>query len=314
MNLFILLVLSFAPLWASIPTQRVLVISDLNGSYGSIKYGSDVYRAIDRIKELGPDLVLSTGDMVAGQKAGIDHEAMWNSFHQIVTEPLALAKIPFAVTVGNHDGSGYIRYQDERELFKSEWEKFRPQLNFSDDSNYPIYYSFESKGVVFFSIDTTMVGHLSVMQLNWLAMELKKNVDKKFKVVFTHVPLFQFNQSNPNESFFDFQLAELLKKYEVNLYLTGHHHVYYPGFYEGIHFVSQSCLGSGQEKLIGSNEVSPRTITVLDFFDSHFEINALLAPDFSNTLDHSKLPRTIEAKGKRIELRTRSIVKEGPSF
>ena len=47
---------------------RVAVISDLNGSYGSTAYAKEVARAVERIIDLRPDLVISTGDMVAGQR------------------------------------------------------------------------------------------------------------------------------------------------------------------------------------------------------------------------------------------------------
>ena len=47
---------------------RVVVISDLNGSYGSTSYSKRIPVAIQRIIALKPDLVISTGDMVAGQR------------------------------------------------------------------------------------------------------------------------------------------------------------------------------------------------------------------------------------------------------
>ncbi|MBL9057575.1 MAG: hypothetical protein JNJ84_15015, partial [Rhodobacteraceae bacterium] len=47
---------------------RIAVISDLNGSYGSTDYGQPVSGAVARIIALKPDLVISTGDMVAGQR------------------------------------------------------------------------------------------------------------------------------------------------------------------------------------------------------------------------------------------------------
>ena len=46
----------------------VVVISDLNGSYGSVRYDARVKNAVARIIEMDPDLVISTGDMVAGQR------------------------------------------------------------------------------------------------------------------------------------------------------------------------------------------------------------------------------------------------------
>lgn len=292
--------------WGQDPRQRVMIISDMNNAYGSTSYGADVKYAIKKIQEIKPDLVLNTGDMVAGQKAGLDYKAMWTAFHAVVTRPLEESQIPLAVTVGNHDGSGYPKFKNERDIFMEEWNSFRPALTFSDDSQYPIYYSFTSQETFFMAIDSTLVGPQGLAQLNWMDLELSKHQDKKFKVIFTHVPMFQFNQSNPNESYFDQQLWGLIQKHQVQLYLTGHHHTYYPGFYQGTHFVSQACLGAGQEKLIGSSVLSPRSMTVVDFFEDHFEIYALLSPDFTKKVDHQMLPQSLSAKGKTLILKDHS--------
>jgi Calcineurin-like phosphoesterase len=293
-------------LWGQTPIKRVAVISDFNNSYGSTNYGVDVKKAVSKLNELRPEIVLGTGDMVAGQKAGLDYRAMWNAFHEAVTIPLKNYGLPFAVTVGNHDGSGYPKFKNEREIYIEEWLKHKPNLEFSNDSHYPVYYSFSHEDILFLSIDSTMVGPLGLEQLNFLDMELRKHHEKKYKVVFTHVPMFQFNQSNPNESFFDQQLFELLKKHKVQFYLSGHHHAYYPGYYDGIHFISQSCLGAGAEKLIGSTTRSPRAITMIEFNENSFEIYALSGPDYTQKIDHMTLPQKIESKGKVIVLKDKS--------
>ena len=78
---------------ASAAALRVAVISDLNGSYGSTQYEAGVAATIERLVELRPDLVISTGDMVAGQRlhpplgrAAV--EAMWSAVHAQVSEPV----------------------------------------------------------------------------------------------------------------------------------------------------------------------------------------------------------------------------------
>jgi hypothetical protein len=98
--------------------------------------------------------------------------------------------------------------------------------------------------------------------------------------------MFKFNQSSPNESYFDQHLFGLMQKHGVQLYLTGHHHAYYPGLYQGVHMVSQSCLGAGAEKLIGMNTTSPRSITMIEFFENHFQIFALKTPEFTEKMNH----------------------------
>ncbi|MEA5417518.1 metallophosphoesterase, partial [Synechococcus sp. BA-132 BA5] len=59
---------------------RLVLISDLNGSYGSTTYVAEVHRGVALIPPLRPDLVICAGDMVAGQKAGLGRQrlaAMW---------------------------------------------------------------------------------------------------------------------------------------------------------------------------------------------------------------------------------------------
>jgi hypothetical protein len=65
-----LLALLCSPLAAQPATRptRVLVVSDLNESYGSTRYSPAVDEAVRQTIELAPDLVISTGDMVAGQR------------------------------------------------------------------------------------------------------------------------------------------------------------------------------------------------------------------------------------------------------
>ena len=108
----------------------VVVISDLNGSYGSTDYAPRVSRAIDWIIKTQPDLVISTGDMVAGQRIPLLTDAevrrMWRAFHETVSDPLERAGIPLAVTPGNHDASGYDRFMLEREIYEDQWKSRKP--------------------------------------------------------------------------------------------------------------------------------------------------------------------------------------------
>ena len=91
---------------------RLVIISDLNSRYGSTTYESQVETTIPLISEWHPDLVLCAGDMVAGQKLSLTEEniqAMWNSFDRYIAQPLRQTKQPFAITIGNHDASGYFK-------------------------------------------------------------------------------------------------------------------------------------------------------------------------------------------------------------
>ena len=78
---------------------RLVLINDLNGSYGSTTYIAEVHRGVALIPPLRPDLVICAGDMVAGQKAGLGRQrlaAMWAGFDRSVLGPLRNAGLPFA--------------------------------------------------------------------------------------------------------------------------------------------------------------------------------------------------------------------------
>ncbi|MDX9724676.1 MAG: metallophosphoesterase, partial [Myxococcota bacterium] len=109
---------------------RFAIISDVNGSYGSTHYSEDVDQAVDRIIELAPDLVVCTGDMVAGQSQGLDYASMWEAFHESVSDRLFDASIPLAVCPGNHDASAFPQYALERLHFRNAWKHRVPELKY----------------------------------------------------------------------------------------------------------------------------------------------------------------------------------------
>ena len=91
---------------------RVAVLSDMNGSYGSTTYRKEVQRAVTMVTdELDVELVLSTGDMVAGMKPGLEYEKMWLAFHQAGDERRGLVTAPFPLTTQ--------RLQEIAALFKA---------------------------------------------------------------------------------------------------------------------------------------------------------------------------------------------------
>jgi hypothetical protein len=290
---------------------RVVVISDLNSSYGSTHYNTDVDRAIARIIELKPDLVLSTGDMVAGQRPGRHFkraklEAMWNSFHRHVSEPLARAGIPLAVTPGNHDASVYASFSLERQVYREQWAGRLPVVDFVDLSGYPFQYAFAMAGTLFVSVDATRPGALSEQQMGWLDELLSKQGGRyDYRVLFSHLPLWPVAQRRETEIIADPALEALLQRTGVDLYLNGHHHAFYPGYRSGIAYVSQACLGGGARRLIGSTERSKRSFTLIDFDADQASVWAYTGPDFKRPMDIRDLPKrlaTAEVDLVRIDL------------
>lgn len=279
---------------------HVIVISDLNGSYGSLDYRQDVHRAVEEIIARRPDVVLSTGDMVAGQREGLDYRGMWQGFHEAVTIPLKEAGIPFLITPGNHDGAGTPRFAHERAIFVDEWEIHRPKVTFVDDTHYPTRYSAVVGPVFFISLDSTTVGPLSRDQMRWLEVQLKRAANYPVKIVFGHVPLYAVAYNKQREIIGDPALEALFNKHGVQAYISGHHHAYYPGARGSLRLVSMPCLGSGLRRLIATNQgYSPRGF--VEFVAAEgglYDLDSWKGPDFKEVVSRDELPAKIGlAKG-----------------
>jgi 3',5'-cyclic AMP phosphodiesterase CpdA len=271
---------------------RVAVVSDLNGSYGSTSYSADVDAAVSAILADPPDLVLSTGDMVAGQKAGLDYAAMWEGFHEAVSDRLAAARIPFAVTPGNHDASGYAGYEGERDVFEATWADRKPDLDFVDDAHYPFRYAFRMNNVLFVSLDDTLVGPLDSAQSAWLADVL--DTPASARIVYGHVPLYPFTEGRETEALFDSDLEDLLVAHNVTAFISGHHHAYYPGRRGALRLVGTACLGDGPRALLGTSQTSERAVLRLTVTDGAIDtLDAYAGDSFDALIPRSSLPVSV---------------------
>ncbi|MGJ8586189.1 MAG: metallophosphoesterase family protein [Marinosulfonomonas sp.] len=295
-NLFVLVSVCFWIVvagFANAKSYRVAVISDLNGSYGSTEYGPGITRAIDAIIALEPDLVLATGDMVAGQRRphlnATEIRAMWDGFHKAVTDPLSKAGIPLAVTPGNHDASAYGGFEREREIFAEEWRARRPAVQFVDAQNYPFHYAFDLGGVRFASLDITTLGTLDFGQDQWLARVMSDG--PKTRIVFSHIPFWPFAQGRETEIVSDPLAKSLLSQTGIYMHLSGHHHAYFPGASNGIAYVSQSCIGASPRRLIGEADRSPRGFTIIDISpEGSLHVSHFAGSNYTRETDADSLP------------------------
>jgi hypothetical protein len=281
---------------------RVAVISDLNGAYGSTLYEPTVGRAAAVLAALKPDLVISTGDMVAGQQihpplAEPQLQAMWSAFHRTVSEPLAAAHVPLAVTPGNHDASAYRGFELERRVFAREWGQRTPALEMVDAAGYPFDYAFALSGVLFVSLDVTRVGPIPVAQRDWLDTLLAaRGGGYTHRVVFSHLPVYGFTQGRETDISADRALESILQKHRVDLYLSGHHHAFYPGYSGGVRYVSQACLGSAPRPLLGTQTRSARAVTWIEFDGPELRVRALTGPALREEIDFAGLPPSVSSR------------------
>ncbi|MBE9239835.1 metallophosphoesterase [Synechocystis salina LEGE 00031] len=258
---------------------RMAVISDLNSAYGSTSYEPEVHKALELIPNLQPDLVLCSGDMVAGQSPKLTSaqiQAMWDAFDRVVTQPLRQARIPFGFTLGNHDASGALdqnrrfRFQNERELAARYWRNpaHDPGITFLDKSDFPFYYTFSQNGVFFLVWDGS-THRIPPEKLAWVerALASAPAQNAKLRMAIGHLPLYGVaeGRNKPGEVMANAeQLRALLEKYQVHTYISGHQHAYYPGRRGNLELLHTGILGAGPRVLIGQERRSPKTLTILD--------------------------------------------------
>jgi predicted phosphodiesterase len=275
--------------------DRIVVISDVNGSYGSTEYNPRVQRAVDRILEMQPDLVISAGDMVAGQKQPLLDEArlnaMWTSFHTLVTDPLRASNIDFIVSPGNHDGSALPGFERERRAFREQWSVRLPRASMLVGSDWPRRHAMWLNDILIVVIDGSRAGPLAPADRDLLRRALSEGAEARARIVVSHLPAWPFAQGREREIIDDEVLSGLIRQGKIDFLVSGHHHVFYPGRdrYGTIHLAA-GALGGNVRKIVGRNEHSAFSFMVLDFCDDAWRVSAFKAPVFEDEVETGKLP------------------------
>lgn len=258
---------------------RVAVISDFNASFGSTEYEFQVDSIVQRIPRLwSPDLVIAGGDMVAGQSTALSNEqlrAMWDAFDEKIATPFRDTATPFIFTVGNHDASKSETFAREQGIMAEYWgePQTAPKWFPVNMDNYPFYYSAMDKedGDIFIVSWDASASYFSEEELEFVREQFTSPEAEaaKVKLLVGHLPLYGVAQErdtpgnvldNPEE------LQAMMEELGVHTYISGHHHAYYPGKHGDVDLLNAGLIGSGPRKLLNSDEVSPRTTTLMDFF------------------------------------------------
>ncbi|WP_017293184.1 metallophosphoesterase family protein [Geminocystis herdmanii] len=289
---------------------RLLVISDLNSAYGSTEYEKEVDLAVKMIPFWQPDLILCSGDMIAGQKSTLTPQqirAMWKAFDSHIAQPIRNLNIPFGFTIGNHDASGAISnnqftFQQERDLAVEYWHNpsHNTRVNFLDRSQFPFYYTFEQNGIFFLVWDGS-TSRIPRDKLAWVEKSLasKTAQEAKMRIIIGHLPLYAVAKgrdkvgevlNNPE------QLRAVLEKYNVHTYISGHQHGYYPAHKGDLQLLHTGALGSGARQLLNTDIPPQKTLTVIDinFKEKYLtKYTTYGLPNFQ-VINHQELPRFIQ--------------------
>lgn len=250
---------------------KIMVISDLNDSYGSVTYSKEVASVISRIAQIQPDIILCGGDMVAGQKASLTEDRlaeMWQAFNQNILKPIDSLKIPFGFTMGNHDASP--NYLKDRAAANYFWNKHLPssKLTFVDRSHYPFYFSYIKNNVFFMSWDAS-AAEIKPEVMEWMKAQLKSKVAKgsRLRILLGHLPLYAIvadkNKAGEVNSDADATL-DFFRENGVDLYISGHQHAYFPAHKNGIQLFNSGCLGGGPRPILGHDEPAKKAYAIIE--------------------------------------------------
>lgn len=147
-----------------------------------------------------PDLLIHTGDITE-----LGREEEFRTYSQIIA-PL---NIPIHYTLGNHD----VRWNGEGWLLA---QKFFPQ--------YKRYYFFQREGIAFFILDSSFpfsqYGLIDTTQLKWLKETLASLPPSQPIILACHHPPLPGKNFLLNAK----ELFQILRPYNVVLFLTGHGH------------------------------------------------------------------------------------------
>lgn len=306
---------------------RILVLSDLNSSYGSTSYGAEVGQVIERaVHGWRPDLVLIAGDMIAGQRTTLSDErvrSMWAAFDSVGGAPLRRAGIPLGFTMGNHDGSGHPGHERDRRLAAAHWRDpaHDPGLRLLDGGNYPFYYAFTAGDIFVLVMDaSTGTTFADSAQVAWMRRTLAREEARgaRLRLSLGHVPLHAVAHGRDRPGEIQQQpdsLRAVLEAGGVELHVTGHHHAYFPGRRGDLDLLHAGALGGGPRQLIGSEAEPHRTVTLLDFFparDSLAERTYRVEDGALEQIDPAALPRRIDGPNGYVLRRQATRPRDAP--
>jgi 3',5'-cyclic AMP phosphodiesterase CpdA len=186
--------------------------------------------------------------------------------------------------------------------------KHDPNLNFVDRTGFPFYYTFEQNEIFFLTWDAS-TAEIPAAQLKWAEKSLASEAAQKAKlrIAIGHLPLYPVSKGRETVGNYledAERLRALLEKYNVDTYISGHDHAYYPAHKGKLELLNAGVLGDGPRRLLSGDITPNRTVTVIDIKLASVEmIYTTYDMDTLKVIEQSTLPRYIDAPNGRITRR-----------
>ncbi|RYG17862.1 MAG: metallophosphoesterase, partial [Chitinophagaceae bacterium] len=104
---------------------------------------------------------------------------------------------------------------------------------------------------------------------NWMQKQLSSAKAKKAKlrILLGHLPVYAIvtSKNKPGEVLAQTnKITTFLKENNLDLYISGHQHAYYPAKENGVRFLNTGCIGDGPRQLIGDTTAAQRAYTIIN--------------------------------------------------
>jgi 3',5'-cyclic AMP phosphodiesterase CpdA len=211
-------------------------------------------KAIDTLNQIGPDFVLTGGDLVMDVLDQSYGRA--DSLYKLYQDISGKLEMPVYNAVGNHEVYGWHRQEegleDHPEYGKGMYEERMGER----------YYSFDHKGWHFMVLDGIYrggegryVGRIDEDQLQWIKDDLEKTDRETPIVIAVHIPfitsLTQVREGSQAANSSGLTIAnskevlDLFMPYKLRLVLQGHLHYYESiSIYDRVHFVTAGAVSA----------------------------------------------------------------------
>lgn len=214
-------------------------------SYNSTGYEEEFPNVLSQVKLQNPDLVFFTGDILVVDDPNVSvSRPRIKNLKNLIERYFS----KYYITFGNHDVECGEKCIDMWfEVFFNEKNDASGQTGKRN-----LTYSFDYENTHFVLLSSVYPEKMSIDndQLNWLEQDLAKT-DKENKIVFSHVPPVTFFEQSALQchdmscnSLQRDKLISILKRYKVDVVVSGHEHAFDHKIVDGINYVLSGNSGN----------------------------------------------------------------------